>query len=269
MPRVRAGDVELGYEILGPEDGEPVVFIQGLGGVKEGWRFQVPAVSEHFKVLLFDNRGVGESDKPDHQYSIPMFASDLSHLLAAIGWDSAHIIGGSMGGMIAQEFVLGFPYKVRSLTLLYTTPGGNKAVPPRQEVMALWAGRDSMTPEEAERLGAELGYSKGFRDANPELLEELIADSIKQRPADYVFLRHLEAAMKHDAVSRLRWISVPTLLAHGTDDWLLPHENSERLANLIPNARLELFDGAGHALGIEYQDELNRLLIDWVRSNSS
>lgn len=268
VPKVNIGDIEIAYEIKGPEEGEPIVFIQGLGGPKEGWRFQADPLSEEFRVLVFDNRGVGDSDKPEHRYSIPMFAADLSGLLTAIGWDSAHIVGGSMGGMIAQEFALAFPWKVRTLILLYTTPGGRDQIPPRPEVLEHWANQAAMTREEVARAGAILGYSRQFREAHPELMEELIEQSIMEAPSPETFVRHMEAAVRHDASTRLHFLDMPVLVAHGTDDWLLPHQNGERLAELIRGARLELFDGAGHALGVEYQEELNRLIADWVREHS-
>lgn len=126
-----------------------------------------------------------------------------------------------------------------------------------------------MTEEEVARQGIELGFSKRFRDANRDRMEELVAQSIKEAPTPQTFMRHLEAAMRHDTTSRLHLLDMPVLIAHGTDDWLLPHQNGERLAELIRGARLELFEGAGHALGIEYQDAFNELLRSWVRQNAS
>ena len=268
MARVRAGDVTLGYDIVGPDGAERVVMLNGLGGPKEGWRFQAPALAERFQVLLIDNRGVGESDKPNHPYSIQMFAHDAANLMAALGWEQAHVVGQSMGGMIAQEFALAFPFKTKSVAILCSTAGGSAATPPRPEVLELWSKRESMPPEEFERRSAELGYSKAFRSTHPDLVAQLIAESLSMRPAEYVFRRHLEAAMRHDASTRLRWLEAPTLVVHGTDDALLPHPNGEAIAKLVPRARLEIFEGAGHALGVERQNELNRLLIEWIESNS-
>jgi 3-oxoadipate enol-lactonase len=268
MVRIRAGEITLGYEVSGPDGGERVVMLNGLGGPKEGWRFQVPTLSEHFHVLTIDNRGVGESDKPDHPYSIQMFAHDAANVMVALGWGDAHVVGASMGGMIAQEFALAFPHMTKSVSILCSTPGGSSAVPPSPEVLQLWSKRDSMPSEEFERQSAELGYSRSFREKNPELLEELIAESQAMRPAEYIFRRHLEAAMKHDASTRLKWIDAPVLVVHGTDDALLPHPNGEAIARSVRNAHLELFEGAGHALGVERQDELNALLSKWIDENS-
>lgn len=268
MSRIRAGEVTLGYDLTGPEDAENVIFLNGLGGPKEGWRFQVPVLAEHFRVLTIDNRGVGESDAPDHPYTIQMFAHDAANVMTALGWSDAHVVGQSMGGMIAQEFALAFPHRTKSVAILCSTPGGSNAVPPRPEVLELWSKRDSMSPEEFERRSAELGYSATFRRKHPDLLEELIAEARAMRPEEYVFRRHLEAAMKHDASARLRWIEAPALVVHGTDDALLPHPNGESIARLVRHSRLELFDGAGHALGVERQEELNALLGAWFDENS-
>lgn len=264
MPRIRAGDIEVGYEIRGPEGSERVLLLAGLGGPKESWRFQVPALAERFQVLAVDNRGVGESDKPDHPYSIQMFAHDAANVMAAVGWKDAHVVGQSMGGMIAQEFAIGFPHLTKSLSILCSTAGGSKSVPPSSEVLELWSKRDVMPAEEFERKAAELAYSASFRENNPELLEELIAEARAMRPAEYVFMRHLEAALKHDASARLRWVQAPTLVVHGTEDALLPHPNGETLAKLVPRATFVSFEGAGHALGVERRDNLNQLLMEWI-----
>ncbi|MER3521171.1 MAG: alpha/beta hydrolase, partial [Acidimicrobiia bacterium] len=217
MARIKVGEVELGYQVSGKDSAERVVLLAGLGGPKESWRFQVPALSRHFQVLVIDNRGVGESDKPDHPYSIQMFAHDAANVMAALGWKEAHIVGQSMGGMIAQEFAIGFPYMTKSLVVLCSTAGGSKSVPPRREVLELWSKREEMSAEEFERNSAELGYSESFRQNNPELLEELIQEARAMRPVEYVFRRHLEAALKHDASTRLKWVQAPALVVHGTE----------------------------------------------------
>ncbi len=268
MARIRTGEVFLGYETHGPEDGDKVVLLSGLGGTKEAWRFQVPALSEKFRVLTIDNRGVGESDNPDHPYTIQMFAYDAANVMAALGWDSAHIVGQSMGGMIAQEFAIAFPHKRKSVAILCSTPGGDRAVPPRREVLDLWLARDKIPPEEFEKKSAALGFSEEFRKSHPEVIEKIVEEELPRRPSEQVYRRHLEASLKHDATTRLRWIGAPTLVVHGTDDWLLPHRNGEVIAELINRARLHLFEGVGHAIGIERQKELDSLLIDWFEENS-
>lgn len=268
MATLQVGEVTLGYALSGPEDGEPVVLFSGLGGPKEAWRYVLPHLESQFRVLTIDNRGTGESDKPDHQYTIAMFAADAFGLMGALGMGSAHVVGASMGGMIAQEFTLAFPHKVRSLALLCTSPGGREATPPRPEVLELWSRRQSMDPFEFEMKAAELGFSERFREAHPERIQAVVEESIGSRPPDYVFVRHAAAAMAHDAVDRLKRIMAPTLVVHGTDDWLLPHQNAEALARLIPHVRLELLEGAGHALDVERTDELVALLVDWILENS-
>ncbi len=268
MARIQAGEVTLGYQVTGKEGSERVLLLNGLGGPKEGWRFQVPALAERFQVLTIDNRGVGESDKPDHTYTIQMFARDAANVMSALGWDRAHVVGQSMGGMIAQEFALAFPYMTKSVTILCSTAGGSSTHPPRPEVLELWASRGEMPAEEFERRSAELGYSEAFRRENPDLLDELIAESLAMRPEEFVFRRHLEAALRHDATTRLRYLEAPTLVVHGTDDALLPHPNGEKLAKLVRGAELRLLEGVGHAIGVERKDELNSMLVEWIASNA-
>ena len=152
MPTVKVGDISIYYEIHG--EGEALVLIMGYGGSSLGWFRQIPVFSRGFKVVAFDNRGTGRSDKPDIPYTMKMMAGDVAGLLEAIGIDAAHIYGVSMGGRIAQEFALRYPEKVVSLILGCTSCGGTHTIMPDDEVMTVFFDMERMkrlTPEEGAR----------------------------------------------------------------------------------------------------------------------
>jgi len=125
--KVEVNDINIYYEIHG--EGEPLLLIEGLGYSSWMWFKQIPAFSREFKVIVFDNRGVGNTDKPDSEYTIETMADDAAGLLKALGLDSAHVLGVSMGGFIAQELALKYPDMVRSLVLISTSFGGEGSMP--------------------------------------------------------------------------------------------------------------------------------------------
>jgi len=133
MPTVKVNDVNLYYEVSG--QGAPLILIMGLRRNVSWWYQQIPDLSQHFRVIAFDNRGAGRSDKPVMEYSISLFADDTAGLMNALGIKTAHILGISMGGYIAQELAIRHPEMVRSLILGCTSPGGNRAVIMSEERM--------------------------------------------------------------------------------------------------------------------------------------
>lgn len=146
MPIVHIGEVDLYYETHG--DGYPFLMINGLGSSVEMWSPFWKRIAEHYKVIIFDNRGVGRSTVPETPYTIPRMAEDAAGLLNALGIPQAFVYGASMGGRIAQSLVLDFPQKVRALVLGMTTCGGKHAVPPAPETMRpsnLWFLTNSIT----------------------------------------------------------------------------------------------------------------------------
>ena len=134
MPTVKVNDINIYYETHG--EGEALVLIMGYGGNSSGWFRQIPGLSQEYGVVAFDNRGTGQSDKPDIPYTMEMMAGDIAGLLEAIGIGAAHIYGVSMGGMLAQEFALRYPGMVISLILGCTTCGGSHSIMPDAEAMA-------------------------------------------------------------------------------------------------------------------------------------
>ena len=245
--KVKVNDINMYYEIHG--EGFPLVMIMGYGASFEYWNPKIiDEFSKNFKVIVFDNRGSGRTDKPDKEYSIKMFADDTTGLMDALNIERAHILGHSMGGMIAQEIVLNYPERVEKLILSSTSCGGRKYVPPSTEI-ALIAMRDreGMKQDEIVRSFIPLRFTEDFIKNNPEFIEEQIQREIEApfTPA-YSIKRQGIALVQFNTSKRLKNINTPTLVLHGKKDIMTPTKNGEILAELIPGAKLSLFDNSGH-----------------------
>lgn len=264
MPTVKVGDINMHYEIHG--EGEPLLLIMGLGGVAGMWWLQVPAFSQGYRVIIFDNRGVGQTDKPDIPYSVRMMTNDAAALLEALGIPSAHVYGISLGGLIAQGLALSYPDKVISLVLGATSSGGPYAVAPSPEVSQQLLDMATLPPEKAVELFAQICFSPAFIESNPGRVAELLEKGMETPASSPVgYRRQWEASMRFNAYDQLPQIKAPTLVIAGTDDRLLPAENSRILASRIPNAELVLLDGLGHGYAWEADEKSNQIVLDFLR----
>ena len=225
--------------------GEPLLLIMGLGGSHEEWRRIAPKLAEKYRVILFDNRGAGETLFPaDEPFSIPQMASDAKAVLDAANVKSAHVLGMSMGGMIAQEFALNYPEMTRSLILTVTTCGGAENILPQPEVLFTLSGRGVKTPEDAFWAMAPYIY-----DASTprELLEEDLSSREGKFTKPENFMRQLQAIMSWQGThSRLAGIKAPTLVIGGVNDQLIPCANSKIIADQIPNSKLVELEDSSH-----------------------
>lgn len=245
MPHARINGINLHYDVQG--GGQPLLLIMGLGSPAANW--DQPFVAEMTKthqVITYDNRGTGQSDKPDEPYSISLFASDAVALLDTLNVPRAHVFGISMGGMIAQELAIHYPQYVASLSLGCSTPGGKNAVPAPPESMKALKGRAGQTPEEAGRAAWNLSYSEEYIAAHRAELEAHLQQSLAHVTPRFAYERHVEATMTLRVYKKLKDIRIPTLVATGRDDVLIPAANSEIIASEIPGAELALFDDSGH-----------------------
>ena len=249
MQQARINGVSLAYEISGA--GTPVVLIHGAQGDQTMFSGLAPALAAKYRVLTFDQRGSGLSEKPYTEYSIAQLAEDTAVLMEHAGFQNAHVVGVSMGGMIALEFALRHPAKTRTLVLGCTTPGGPNAVRLGGEAFTNAYSTRAMSSEERGRALAEAAFTQGYIDAHPEIVPNMI-EARRQRPIDSVALEgRLKAAMRHDVFDRLGQINCPTLVITGKDDALISWENSRLLAEKITGAEFVLLEPAGHCFWLE------------------
>jgi len=266
MPKQDVNGIEIYYETHG--QGEPLVLIMGLRRNVGWWYRQIFTLSKHFKILVFDNRGAGRTDKPKMDYSIQLFADDTAGLMETLRIREANILGVSMGGYIAQELALNYPGRVKRLVLACTGPGGEKAVPASPERLKKFTANEGLTPEDILKKDMDIYFSDEYFAKNQEKLEEFIKISLRYyQPLD-AFERQFAACLRHDTVNRLSRIDVPTLILTGDDDPLVPPENSKILSALIPRSELVFFPGKRHCFFIEEPDRFNQMVIGFFLSKS-
>jgi pimeloyl-ACP methyl ester carboxylesterase len=242
-------------------EGEPLLLIQGLSGNHLHWGDDfLGLLRPTFDTIAYDHRGIGHSDRTDEPFTIADLADDAAGLLDALGLESAHVLGISMGGMTAQELALRHPDRVRTLTLGCTYAGGaDSAMTDPAVIQRL--GELFMTgrTEEALRFGFEVNVSKTFAEdpRNYELVQRIAGEL----PASLdILMLQVQAVASHDTSERLGEITAPTLVIHGTDDQMLPVSNARAIAARIPGARLEILEGVGHAFWWERPEESAELL---------
>jgi 3-oxoadipate enol-lactonase len=240
----RPDGVRLHVETHGPDSPWPLVLLEGLGGDIPGWRRSIPRLSERRRVIAYDFRGNGRSDKPDRPMTMGTLVEDTVAVLDSMGVDRAHLYGQSLGGMVALELALTAPERVRSLVLGATHAGRARAarVPPELE----------KAPKGKPFLAL---YAPDFaRDHPDHVAEDLITGSRNPQPA-HARQRQAEAVADWDAWDRVAGIDVPVMVLHGTSDRLVSVENGRRLAALIPGAELVLLVGGGHVYHSERAEE--------------
>jgi len=262
MPTTKVGDINMYYEIHG--NGDPLVIIPGLGSSTAYFFRQIPALAEEYRVIAFDNRGNGLSDKPDIPCSTETMADDAAGLLDALRIRKAHIYGHSMGGMIAQHLALRYPEMAASLILACTSCGGRHVVPVDQEFIAN-SFDTQQSPEERIRGRLRFVFSQKFIDNNPDIIEHYISLYVKYTSPPHTYVRQAEAIVNHDTYDQLHEIKVPTLVITGTHGRLQPVETSRTLASRIPNAELIIMDGLRHLLYIEGAEDVNKAILSFLK----
>jgi 3-oxoadipate enol-lactonase len=242
MPVVSAGEVELDYERGG--EGPPLLLIMGMSGTLLHWGEPfLEALRGDFDVITYDHRGVGRSSRVEGPFTIAQLAQDAAGLLRTLELDSAHVMGISMGGMVAQELALAHPSGVRSLTLGCTYCGGEGSILPAQPEMA-----EAMMSRDRERIGRVMWEI----NVSPRMAEDDEAYATFQEIAGRrsvaleVIMEQWSAISAHDTSRRLSGLEMPTLIVHGTVDRLLPVQNGRLISEHMPQARLEILEDIGH-----------------------
>jgi pimeloyl-ACP methyl ester carboxylesterase len=269
MTQTRIRDIDMYYEEHGDPNGEPVLLIMGFLMNAAAWGAQVPALKRQYRVIAFDNRGAGRTSQPDAAYTMPQLADDAVGLLDHLRIDSAHVIGASLGGMIAQELTLRHPQRVRSLVLCCTSPGGPQSAGYERlrergsEIFGVDDVAPLRTPERLRDYALEL-FTPGFL-ANPGAGLMQMAGSTAQFPSTLPGMKgQMAAILSHDTYDRLSGIAAPTLVLHGEDDPMIDAANARALAERIPNAELRVFPGLRHGFNAERPDEVNAAILEFL-----
>jgi pimeloyl-ACP methyl ester carboxylesterase len=257
--------VRLAYEELG--DGDPILFIQGLGYDRNGFGPLPRLLADEFRVIVFDNRGVGDSDVPEGPYSVQQLAADALAVLDDAGAERAHVFGVSLGGFIAQELVLARPERVEKLVLCSTAPG---SVPPSFPMPERGVEAFSRYPTMEREAGLRLMVENSLGDhgvrERPELVEEIYRYRIERAPTLAGWQAQAYAGATFDAYARVPGISAPTLVIHGGGDTVVDARNGELLAERIPNARLRVVPERGHLVHWQEGEMLAPIVREFLRS---
>jgi 3-oxoadipate enol-lactonase len=245
--------------------GAPLLLIMGLGWPSQAWYRSRPILSEKYRTIALDNRGVGRSEAPPGPYSITQMAADAAAVLNAARINTAHIFGVSMGGMIAQEFALQYPKKVRSLILGCTAAGGPQAVRAEQEALQVLTTRGP-DPEQFAKAISPFIYDRG---TPAERIEEDTAVRRKWYPPADAYFAQLQAIMAWEAYSRVGQIAAPTLVIHGENDRLVPPENAKLLAARIPGAKLAMIPRASHIFITDQTEAAHQVILDFLGAQAT
>ena len=264
MPFVSATDgTRIHYEVTGRVGKTPVLMIQGLGASKNAWNLQRIAMATRFRIISFDNRGAGRSDKPTEPFTLEQMADDAIAVLDAAGVETAHVVGASMGGVISQIVAVKFPQRVRSLTLVCTACRNH---PWRQELLQSWA----KTAEEKGMI--EVGKEAAQWVMSPRSFRRLVPAFTWMGPLAALRPRHSFVSQIHaildtreDLVDQLSTITAPTMVIVGNQDILTPRGDSEEIAERIPNSELVVISGAAHGLMMEHSSTFNKILIEFLQ----
>ncbi|RPH58985.1 MAG: alpha/beta fold hydrolase [Chloroflexi bacterium] len=267
MPKIKTNGIDIYYEIHG--SGSPLVLISGLGYPAWEWHKMAPHLAEKFQVITFDNRGVGQSDKPAGPYTASMLAADVAGLLDAFGVEKAVILGHSMGGFIAQAFALEYPQRISKLILCSTNFGGPHHVPITAEAMAVLSDVTS-DPVTRFKNGLVVSTAPGFAEAHPEIIQEWLEWRLAN-PVDvasYQSQMAIGLGLLAEAASfehKLPQISVPTLILFGAHDKVVPPANADLMASKIQGSQVVILPGAGHFFPIEVPAQAAEAVIQFAK----
>lgn len=258
--------LNLRYETRGA--GEPVALIMGFSGSGRGWGEAFLKLMEaRFKIFVIDNRGTGESDKPDAEFSLGDLAADVAAVLDHAKTPRAHVFGISMGGMIAQEFALAYPERTRGLVLGCTNCGASHSIAADPAAIANLIPAPGMDPIEQARRAFSVACGKAFLNsaAGQNVLTQALAE-MGNYPVTpmHTFMRQGQAIGGFDSFARLGQIKSPTLIIHGDDDSIVPFANADVLQGAIAGSKKHTLKAAGHMFFWEVPEETARVAGDFL-----
>ena len=274
MPYVNVeNNVKIKYHTIG--EGPPLLMLAGLGMDHKTWLPQIPYFKDDFKVIVFDNRGIGESSSSFGLYTIETMTDDAVAIIDHLDIKKTNIIGSSMGGMIAQEIAISHPEKVEKLILCSTTSKTNKNFKEKildglREIIDGGKGMIDVDPhhilfKKAFNYILELTFSNQFISDNKKLIKKMLEEYLSKGVYVETLLKQIHAISKFDSSKRLSNINLPTLIITGTNDKFIPPENSEKLFQTIPNSVLVKIIGGTHGMHYENADEFNENVMRFLK----
>jgi 3-oxoadipate enol-lactonase len=284
MPVAHNDGVAIAYERAPPDDTETVVFVEGWSYGRWMWQWQREALGDDYETVLYDNRGTGESEAPGlgmswlfgrlpdvlrqllvyqfhrDRYTIPEMAGDLEAVLAEAGIERAHVVGASMGGMIAQQYALDYD-RAASLSLLCTTAGGDMGdLIPEDTMEHLEDVPAGLSPHEEVKYLMEPATTDAWREANPDVVDDIVDWRLEQDASPQARDAQAMGQLGWDVRDAIEDLDVPTLVLHGDADGVVPFERGEEVADRLPDATFEVVEGGPHLFFIEQADAVNERL---------
>ncbi len=273
--------INICYEIHGK--GYPIILVHGFGNKKEHWRAQVEDLSNYFKVIRFDNRGAGKSERPDGPYSMELYADDINALMDYLEIEKAHIIGHSLGGMIVQNFILKYPHRTNKVILINTLSGITLPGVPNEKGIEMYRKNAITSLKELKQdpinkflEGAKRSYSRSFWKLmveNPKKnfhgiwsVEDLVQEKLNNPTTVKDINNQVEALKTHNVYERLPSIRNKVLILAAEKDKTCTTTMNEKTHELIPNSKLIIIEKAAHQSILEKAPEVNKLIIEFLKS---
>jgi pimeloyl-ACP methyl ester carboxylesterase len=258
---VPVDDITIAYKEVG--SGEPLILIMGYSSTMDFWDTRVVnELAKQYRVIIFDNRGMGHSTSSEKVYTIPLFADDTAGLMDALNIKKAHVLGFSMGTTIAQELALDHPEKVDKLILYAGDPGSKEMVPPAQKDLDVLTNTTGTNAERGHRLFSEL-FPEEWLQQNPDPTKYFPMVS-SMSPAANVQRQAMAMGMWNGSYSRLPNMTQPLLLIAGDQDVLTPPENSRIIAERVPSSWMIRIRGGGHGLMYQYPEEFTNIVLTFL-----
>ncbi len=268
MPQANVNGISLFYKVQG--QGEALVLVPGLGAGHTAWFRQLPAFKKHYKVITFDPRSIGRSDRPKQPYAFKALADDVVGLMDQLGISRAHVLGQSLGGLVAQEVAIDYPDRVLKLVLVSSTVAGGDTNPTNPALMEALGYAEGTTEidfpkvDTRKTMNAVIGMSfnkRLYRKAMQFLSRFFVKPEMFDGLSD-----QLRAISGHNTVDRLHLIKAQTLVITGAEDRIVSPHSSEVLADKIPNAKLIMVKDGSHGFNVEMTSRFNREVLDFLRA---
>jgi pimeloyl-ACP methyl ester carboxylesterase len=259
---IQVGDIKMGYRIYG--NGYPLVMIMGYGNTMKLWEpMLIRSLSLYYKLIIFDNRGMGNTETGQRPFSIEQFADDTAGLMDALDIRQAHVLGWSMGALIAEEVALRHPSKVNKL-ILYAAHCNANLFPPTPEVIQKLTDMSGSPKEQGIRFISTL-FPPDWLRSSQERIKEIFYRPLGNIPPETMNKQSMAIGKWKGCCDRLGEISKPTLVIAGTDDVLVPPQNARYLVGKIPNSQLVLYEQGGHGLMFQYPEKFSEKVIGFLR----